>query len=67
MESCIVNNGDQVRFWADKWLGNTFFKDRYPSLYSVVRKRNSSIASVMSSIPLNVSFRRALVGQSQVN
>ena len=60
--SWTVNNGEQVRFWEDKWLGNYSFKDRYLSLYSIVRRRNSSIAYVMSTVPLNVSFRRALVG-----
>jgi hypothetical protein len=35
----IINNGEQVRFWEDKWL-------------------------VM--VPLNVCFRRALVGQNLI-
>jgi hypothetical protein len=64
--SWTVNNGEQVRFWEDKWLGNYSFKDRYLSLYSIVRRRNFSIAYVMSTVPLNVSVRRALVGQRKV-
>ena len=39
------------------------FKDKYLSLYAIVLRKNSSIASVIRSVPLNVSFRRALVGQ----
>jgi hypothetical protein len=58
----IINNGEQVRFWEDKWLGNSSLKDKYQLLSSIVRRKNSSIASVMSTIPLNVPFRRALVG-----
>jgi hypothetical protein len=64
MGSWIVNNGRQIRFWEDKWLGNLAFKDKYPSLYSIVRRKSSTIASVISSVPLNVSFRRALVGHN---
>ena len=66
MGSWIVNNGEQTRFWEDKWLSNLAFKDKYPYLYATVRRKNSSIATVMGSVPLNVSFRRALVGQNLV-
>lgn len=62
-----MNNREQIRFWEDKWLGNLPFKDKYPSLYTIVQRKCSSIASVMSSVPLNVSFRRALVGQNLVS
>lgn len=54
MGSWIVNNGQQTRFWEDKWLGNMAFKDKYPSLYAIVRRKNSLIATVMSSVLLNV-------------
>jgi hypothetical protein len=37
---------------------------RYPSLYKIVRKKNMSVAQVLSTTPLNVSFRRALVGDN---
>jgi hypothetical protein len=37
---------------------------RYPSLYRVVRKKNLSVAQVLSTTPLNVSFRQALVGDN---
>ena len=66
MGSWIVNSGEQTRFWEDKWLGNLAFKDKYPSLYAIVRRKGSSIASVMRSVPRNVSFRRALVGQNLI-
>jgi hypothetical protein len=66
MGSWFINNGEQVRFWEDKWLGNSSLKDKYPSLYSIVRRKNSSVVSVMSIVPLNVSFTRALVGQNLI-
>jgi hypothetical protein len=37
---------------------------KYPSLYKIVRKKNMSVAKVLSTTPLNVSFRHALVGES---
>ncbi len=64
MSSYIVNNRKQIRFWEDKWLGNLAFKDKYPSLYSIVRRKSSTIANFMRYVPLNVSFRRSLVGQN---
>jgi hypothetical protein len=66
MGSWILNDGEQIRFWEDKWLGNLAFKDKFPSLYAIVRRKSSTIATVMGSVPLNVSFRRALVGQNLV-
>ena len=35
---------------------------QYPTLYKIVRKENQSVASVLGSRPLNISFRRAVVG-----
>jgi hypothetical protein len=37
---------------------------KYSSLYKIVRKRNMSVAQVLSTTLLNVSFRRALVRDS---
>ncbi len=64
MGSWIVNDGQHIRFCEDKWLGHMAFRDKYPSLYAIVRRKSASIASVMGSVPLNVSFRRVLVGQN---
>jgi hypothetical protein len=59
-----VNNGEQTRFWEDKWVGGQSLKSLYPSLYNITRKKNVTVASVLSTVPLNVSFRRALVGNN---
>jgi hypothetical protein len=55
-----LNNGKQIRFWEDKWLGNYSFQEQYPSLYNIVRRKSATVESVLSTIPLNVSFRRFL-------
>ncbi|WVZ69705.1 hypothetical protein U9M48_018450 [Paspalum notatum var. saurae] len=57
-----VHNGLQTRFWKNKWLGNFVLKEQYPSLFNIARKKHSSVAHVLSTNPLNISFRRALVG-----
>lgn len=53
--------------WEDIWVGNSSLRDKFLSLYNIVRKRNVSIATVMNSVPLNVSFKRTLVGQNLIN
>jgi hypothetical protein len=55
-----LNNGKQIRFLEDKWLGNYSFKDQYPSLYNISRRKNAIVDSVLSTVHLNVSFRRFL-------
>jgi hypothetical protein len=57
-----VHDGEQARFWEDIWMGNEALMVKYPSLYHIVRKKQVSVASVLQSIPLNISFRRALTG-----
>jgi hypothetical protein len=55
-----LNNGKQIRFWEDRWLGNQSFQHQYPSLYTLVRRKSATVESVLSMVPLNVSFRRFL-------
>jgi hypothetical protein len=59
-----VKSGHQTSFWGDIWLDNRSLKDSYPCLYSIVRKKNASVADVLSTVPLNVSFRRSLRGMA---
>jgi hypothetical protein len=55
-----LNNGKQIRFWEDKWLGNHSFQEQYPTLYNIVRRKSATVESVLSTVPLNVSFQRVL-------
>jgi hypothetical protein len=57
-----VQDGSQTRFWEDLWLGKEPLSVKYPALYNLIKKKNMSVAQVLSTTPLNVSFRRALVG-----
>jgi hypothetical protein len=31
-----VGNGEQTRFWEDKWLGDKPLAQQYPSLFGIV-------------------------------
>jgi hypothetical protein len=62
-----VHDGSQTRFWEDLWLGKEPLMIKYPALYNLVRKKNVSVAQVLSTTPLNISFRRALVGDNWDN
>jgi hypothetical protein len=55
-----LNNRKQILFWEDKWLGQYSFQQQYPSLYNIVWRRSATVESVLSIVPLNVSFRRFL-------
>ncbi|WVZ51649.1 hypothetical protein U9M48_002771 [Paspalum notatum var. saurae] len=59
-----VHSGTQCRFWEDRWLGKFALKDQFLSLYNIARKKHISVANVVSATPLNISFRRALVGDN---
>jgi hypothetical protein len=42
------------------------FKDKYSSIYNVVRDPHATVAKVMAAKPLNLSFRKALVDNKLV-
>jgi hypothetical protein len=56
-----IKDGGKIRFWGDTWFGNVSFKVQYPSLYNIVCDLHETIDKVMATIPLNLSFKRALV------
>ncbi|WVZ49680.1 hypothetical protein U9M48_001017 [Paspalum notatum var. saurae] len=60
--SFILQNGTQITFWEDIWLGNETLNHQYPYLFNIVQKKHATLAEVLTSSPLNISFRRDLVG-----
>ncbi|XP_073355470.1 uncharacterized protein [Aegilops tauschii subsp. strangulata] len=58
----IVGDGNDTRFWEDTWLGETPLALQYPSLYRIVNHRDALVAMIMQATPLNIQFRRVLVG-----
>jgi hypothetical protein len=61
-----LNNGSQIRFCEDKWIRNLAFKDQYPSLYNITRRKSDIVEKILSGVPLNISFRRQLMGNNLV-
>jgi hypothetical protein len=57
-----INDGSQIRFWEDIWLDNIPLRDQYRTLYSIVCYKSETIAKVMATSPLDVTFRRDLLG-----
>jgi hypothetical protein len=45
-------------------VGDKPLKVKYPSLYNIVRDRHATVSKVLTTIPLNIHFRRALVGNN---
>ena len=64
--SFVIKDWSQTRFWDDTWVGVLPFKVRYPSLYNIVRDPHATVAKILATRPLNVSFRRALVDNKLV-
>jgi hypothetical protein len=56
-----VKDGTQVRFWEDKWLGNATLREQYPCLYNIARHKQHTLSEVLSSSPINISWRRDLI------
>jgi hypothetical protein len=59
--SFSINDGSQIRFWEDKWLGNMPLSKQYHVLYKIVLHKSDTIATVMATSPLDVTFRRDLI------
>ena len=57
-----LDGGSQVRFWDDSWIRPRPLKYPFPALYNIVRKKSASVRTMLSMTPLNMAFRRTLVG-----
>ena len=62
--SFTLNNGNLIRFWEDVWLGQTSLKQQYPSLFQIAYRKNATVADVFRTRPLNIAFRRTLIGNN---
>ena len=62
-----IKDGSEISFWEDKWLGQAMLGEQYHALYNIVRHKGDTLAKVMVTSPLNVSFRRSLFGPRQAS
>jgi hypothetical protein len=56
-----IKDESQIRFWEDKWLGNRPLRDQYPQLYNIARKKQDTVAEVLSTEIPSISWRRDLI------
>jgi len=56
-----IKDENKMRFWDDTWVGDKPLKVKYSSLYNIVCDPHATVAKVMATTPLNISFRRGLV------
>ena len=61
-----IKDGSKARFWEDTWAGELPFKVKYPSIYNIVCDPHATVAKILATRPLNLSFRRALVNNKLV-
>ena len=45
-----IGDGSRVKFWQDRWCGETFLAVNYPELFRVCRDQEVSVAEVMNLI-----------------
>jgi hypothetical protein len=57
--SFSINDGSQIRFWEDRWLGNSTLREQSPALYTILWHKRDTIY-ILS--PPNVLFRQLSVG-----
>jgi hypothetical protein len=58
----LLKDGSHVRFWEDKWLGNSTLREQYHSFYNIAQHKQDTVAKVFSTSLLNISWRRDLIG-----
>ena len=57
-----LGDGSQVRFWEDSWIRPCPLKSLFPALYNIVKRKGAYVRTVLSMTPLNLAFRRSMVG-----
>jgi hypothetical protein len=45
-----VQDGTQTRFWEDLWIGKEPLMNKFLGLCNIVRKKNATVAQVLSTI-----------------
>ena len=53
-----AGNGLKIRFWQDRWLGNSRLKDYFPSLFQIASNKEATIAQYRDNNHWTPIFRR---------
>jgi len=57
-----LGDGSQIRLWEETWLDRHPLKMEYPNLFNIVLAKSMLRLHTLSTVQLNASFRRALLG-----
>lgn len=57
-----AGNGLEIRFWQDKWLGNSRLKDYFPSLFQIASNKEATIAQYKDNNYWTTYFQKELSG-----
>ena len=41
----MLGDGSWIRFWHDRWCGDTKLKEEFSVLYSIAREKDASVAA----------------------
>lgn len=55
-----IGNGKSVRFWEDRWFGNSSLAIQFWPLYNIVNEKGTVIAEAMDGVELKFTFRRTI-------
>jgi hypothetical protein len=56
-----VGNGDSIRFWLDRWIGNCALQNIYPNLFSIAYDKEILVSKVFTPNGLQIALCRQLV------
>jgi hypothetical protein len=59
-----IGNGENARFWEDRWVNDRALKDDFPRSYNLCFDKNKSVKYMFDKGLGNVNFRRTLYGDS---
>lgn len=57
-----ANNGQKIRFWKDKWVGDTSFNLAFPDLFNIYMKEEAKVAECWNADQndWDLGFRREI-------
>ena len=58
-----IGDGKSVRFWEDRWFGNSSLDVQFWPLYNIVNEKGMVVAEAWDGFDLKFTFRRIVSPQ----
>jgi hypothetical protein len=52
--SFLIKDVSEIRLYEDKWLGNTTLREKYSTMYDIVRHKGDTIAKLLESTTCDI-------------